>query len=81
MWQVSRQSSDECPSDMRQNRPMLRGTGDSEEALAAEMAAFWTRFFIAVLTESALTLFTGEIIRDFCLRLPRADGESSRSGL
>jgi len=80
MWQVSRQSSDECPSDMRQNRPTLGGTTSNEEALAAEMAASWTNFFIAVLMESALTLFTGEIIRDFCLRLPRADGEPSRSG-
>jgi len=72
MWHVSRQSSAECPSDTRQKRSTLDGTG--RVALAAAMAASLTSFFMAVLTESALTLFTGEIVRarDFCLRLPRA---------
>lgn len=76
MWHVSRQSSAECPSDMRQKRSMLGGTGKA--ALAAEMAASLTSFFMVALTESTLTLFTGEIVRarHFCLRLPRADGWS-----
>ena len=74
MWHVSRQSSGKCPSDTRQKRLTLGGTGSV--ALAAEMAASLTSFFMAVLTESALTLFTGDIVRTrcFCLRLPRADG-------
>jgi hypothetical protein len=74
MWHVSRQSSGKCPSDTRQKRLTLDGT--SRVALAAEMEASLTSFFMAVLTESALTLFTGEVARtrDFCLRLPRADG-------
>ena len=82
MWQVSRQSSVECPSDMRQKRSTEGGR--DEEALAAETAASLTSFFIVVLTESALTLFTGEITMDPCLRLPRAGGRSSsesRSGV
>ena len=74
MWHVSRQSSGECPSDTRQKRLTLDGTGRA--ALVAKMEASLTSFLMAVLTESALTLFTGEIsrTRDSCLRLPRAEG-------
>jgi len=49
---------------MRQKQSTLDGTG--RVALAAEMAAVLTSFFMAVLTESALTLFIGEIVRARC---------------
>jgi hypothetical protein len=59
MWQVSRQSSAEYPSDMRQKRSTLGGTGVEAlvEALAADTAASLTRFLITVFSESALILF------------------------
>ena|ERR1700678_1321224 len=76
MWQVSRQSSAECPSDIRQKRSTLSGT--HRVALDAEMAAASTRFFTTVLRESALILFTGEAGNSF-RRLPRPGGFSSSS--